>query len=195
MVYQKRNAEKLHKIQVIPASESVVTEPVPLVTDVAVSNDQSYNDTQNKLTEVKSVKQRKIVKVDSSNQTELALTAPVASRNRLKQRCFTMNVVPSNNFFFDIADLAERLRKSGVIRTKAQSKNPIFEMINVHQVSPSATLENVQDKIETESNSSTDSIKPIKDFNMSYEPPVFSNYKGGYLGLNSATSRTSSSVV
>ena len=196
MVYQKHSAEKLQKIQVVPASETAapVTDIDPIGNVQIPQKVISRNDLQHG---ANVAKLKELEKIDSSNQTELtpSLSAPVAPRSRLTQRCFTVNVAPSRNFFFDIADLAGRLRNSGVIRTKAQNINQGFQMIDVHRYPPSVPAENLQDKLETDSNASTDSTKPIKDFNMSYEPPVFSNYKGGYLGLNSATSRTSSSVV
>ena len=185
MVFQKHSAEKLQKIQVVPAAET------ESAADFALDNaSECVNVTYKSDSHSKSVNLKPIEKVKTSIQTDVILSPSKSLRKRIEKRCFTINVVPSNNFFFDISDLAERLRNSGIIRTKARSKNQTFQLINVHQA-PIKT-ENSLDKIDTESNASTDSMKPIKDFNMTYEPPVFSNYKGGYLGLSSATSRTSS---
>ena len=187
-MYQKHVAEELLKIQVVPASENSLTE------EVSSRSDGIYGVKPKTRPHGYHSGQQKIKKVEASNQTEIISLPNTAVRKRLKQRCFTVNMVPSENFFFDIADLAERLRNSGKISQK-EPPSQAFQLIDIHHFSPTITVNPPVDKEETDSIGSEDSTKPVKDFNMSYEPPVFYNYKGGFLGLSSATSRASSSVA
>ena len=189
MTYRKHDAEKMMKIEMVPASENgtEIAKHVVGLGNAIQEAQQANNDVRYQKT---AAQQHKSVGCN--------IPTTVTSLKRLNQRCFTVNVVPSKNFFFDIEDLAKRLRLSGFVQNN--SKKPLLGsdlnrllLANTQQQTVSDAAD---DSPDVESVNSNDSIPPIKDFNMSYEPPVFYNYKGGYLGLNSAaTSRRSSSVV
>lgn len=177
-------------VQVFPASEKFSSKRYNV--DATEFNKNDIKLTRSKVRRKKPFPSQKVVKVEAGNQTELNLEEfQPESQTRKTKRCFTLNLIPSNDFFFNISDLAERIRKSGVVKTKRSPQKTDFVSndLNLNEKIANVSVE----KLETESVKSNDSLQPIKEFNMSYEPPFFFDYRG-HLGVGSTISRRSSAV-
>ena len=175
-------------VQVVPASE------------VSRDNDDLGSLAQTKLSrrldESSPPRTKKVIKVEAENQTEMNFgVVPVEMEKHKNKNCFTLNVIPSKNFFFDISDLADRIRKSGIMRSKRSESRIRLNFLysnSANRNQAGSVASSTEEKVETNSVSSNDSLHPLKDFSMSYEPPFFFDYKGKHFGGSSTISRRSS---
>ncbi|XP_076814680.1 uncharacterized protein LOC143460893 isoform X1 [Clavelina lepadiformis] len=189
MTFRRHKAESLEKIKLIPPQERLSSAEVRrnLIQDGILS---SKNDDD------KEEEDKTSVSVDNIVPTSQLVVRKVQTTSEKQRRqIFTRNLVPSGNFFFDIADLAKRLRTAEVSeRLKKQKEAENFLKALAAAASPQ-NENGEKNEADTGSVDSDDSNPRITEFNMAYEPPVLFENKGRYLGIKAPPAGTRASAA
>lgn len=120
------------------------------------------------------------------------------SRQKTKPiKVFNKNVTPSPNYFYNVADLFERIQKSRKVTQKSSWED--LKIVDQDHLPPVNDTEEEKREVEMKDDASIgsdDSFTPrtIQSF-MRFEPPVMYEKKGRYLGVRSPPAGKLASTV
>jgi len=176
LVYKEVQAEKALKVDLIPAKNATTDQETELKTETSTNGEAKRLIRRNAEISVDT----SLVPVSNSSSMKSNTRSKAALKNGL---------VPSEEFFYDIADLSERLRR-GAVRDRAlkrRGREEVEEVLrvleHVEEKDRSNQQKNDDSKIETASVDSSDSFRRPSALNMFYEPPILFESKGRYLGV------------
>nr|XP_026691231.1 uncharacterized protein LOC100186160 isoform X2 [Ciona intestinalis] len=202
MIYKRHDAVQMQAIDIVSPTESKE------IKNTSESLRKKPTSSSHKLQSSPVQHDGKVLNVDlatvlalQQERNEVSRRSDRPKRNHhsfAQLNMFTRHTVPSNDFFFDIADLSEKLRNAELSERSKRLREREKEALALAMLAAASpqNTDNVEDlKAETASTDSFDSVKRVTKFNMAYEPPVLFENKGRYLGAKAPKPGSIASTV